>query len=208
MLNGLDPLIIFQFYKVIRNETTETVNGVAVQSTSVVRQTTSVVPIYLSRALTGIAVESASKNIDIQTDQNPLTSGESGPVNQKTLGSVTTVNLVANRGSVGLTILLAMFEQLLDKVVSKEYEVTYVDGAVTVFGGLIHGFSVDQNNNDTLQRIKIEISRGQKPTDSVVVGRDPTASRLASTGATPPASAPTVSAPPQTGGSVIAPRML
>jgi len=200
-LNGLSPIILFQLYKKVPAAAPATQSKIPLISdiTAAVKATYAVIPLYLDEQLTGIMVDTESKNIDIETKPDGLTSGEAGPVNQKPLGSITTVNLIAKRDSVGLTILLALSELILDKVVSKEFEVTYMNGAITVFGGLIHSFSFDQGGNDDLLKLKLEISRGQPKSNSVAVEQDPNATRLASTGATPPTNAPTVS--PSTAGN-------
>lgn len=206
MLNGIEPIIIFQLYKLTPNAET-TLAKVPLTSGSKTKSTFAIIPIYLSESITGIFIESESKNIDVDTEQNSLSSGEGGPVNQKTLGSVTTITMKAKQGSVGLTILLALSELILDKVTSQEYEVTYMHKGVTIFGGLIHGFSYEQGTDDDLYRIKLELSRGRPKTLSVQVAEDPTAVRLGTSGVTPPASAPTVSGSASGGTSAITPGM-
>jgi hypothetical protein len=200
-LNGLSPIILFQLYKKVQTAAPATQSKIPLVSdiAASVKATYAVIPLYLDEQLTGIMVDTESKNIDIETKPDGLTSGEAGPVNQKPLGSITTVNLIAKRDSVGLTILLALSELLLDKAVSQEFEVTYINGAITVFGGLIHSFSFDQGGNDDLLKLKLEIARGRPKSKSVVVEQDPNATRLASTGSVPPAGAPTVT--PSTAGN-------
>jgi hypothetical protein len=190
-LNGIAPILLFQLYKKLP---TAAATQAKIPLTAEVAQKTTfaIIPLYLDEQLTGILVDTESKNIDIETKPDGLTVGEAGPVNQKPLGSITSVNLIAKRGSVGLTILLALSEQILDKVVSQEFEVTYMNGAITVFGGLIHSFSFDQGGNDDLLKLKLEISKGRPATSSVQVGQDASATRLSSSGAIPPANAPTV----------------
>lgn len=197
-LNGLSPIILFQLYKKL-----PAASAAASQSkiplvsdiAAAAKATYAIIPLYLDENLTGIMVDTESKNIDIETKPDGLSSGEAGPVNQKPLGSITTVNLIAKRDSVGLTILLALSELLLDKVVSQEFEITYMNGAITVFGGLIHSFSFDQGGNDDLLKLKLEIARGRPKSTSVAVDQDPNATRLASgPSATPPPNAPTVPA--------------
>lgn len=106
----------------------------------------------------------------------------------------------------GLTILLALSEQLLDKTTSGEYEVTYMHDAITVFGGLVHSFSYEQGTDNDLYKIKLELSRGKPKTKSVVVSEDPNAARLGTTAPTPPINAPTSSGGSSSGGSIIQPR--
>lgn len=204
MLNGIDPILIFQLYKQIPS-TNVTLAKMALTSQVKQKATFAVIPIYLSEDITGIFIDSESKNIDIDTDTQSLTDGSPALVNQKTLGSITTINLIAKQGSIGLTILLALAEQLLDKTTSGEYEVTYMHNAITVFGGLVHSFSYDQGTDNDLYKIKLELSRGKPKTKSVVVAQDPDAVRLGTSGTTPPIDAPTSSGGASQGGSVIQP---
>jgi hypothetical protein len=98
-----------------------------------------------------------------------------------------------------------LIELILDKTSSKEYEVTYVNGAITVFGGLIHGFSYEQGRNDDLIRIKLDLSRGAPKKTVVEVQQNPNALTLSSTGPTPPPNAPTAPTGGSTGFSQISP---
>jgi len=205
MLGALDPILVFQIYKKIPAATRAKIPTADADEASQ-KSTFAVIPIYLSETITGIYIDSESKNIDIDTDTSSLSSGEGALVNQKTLGSITVINLIAKQGSIGLTILLALSELILDKATSQEYEVTYMHGAVTVFGGLLHSFSYEQGSNDDLYKIKLELSRGRPKQTSVAVGRSADSERLGTVGTTPPATAPTVSAPPTGGSSVISPR--
>ena len=190
MLGGIDPILIFQIYKQLPAAET-TIAKIPLAAATKQKATLAIVPIYLSESITGIYIDTESKNIDVNTDVEGLSSGDPGPVNQKPLGSITTVNMIAKQGSIGLTILLAATEQILDRLASQEYEITYMHGGVTVFGGLIHGFSVDQGREDDLYKIKLEISRGRPPTKSVLVQQDPNAVRLGTVGSTAPANAST-----------------
>ncbi len=202
-LNALEPILIFQFYKLVPS-TEVAANGIPVAGAQT-RVIGAVIPIYLSDKLTGLFIDGESKNIDIDTEMQGNVSGEVANVSQKPIGSVTTVQLKAQSNSVGLTLLLALIEQILDKTNSKEYELTYMHGATTIFGGLIHGISVEQGGNDDLMRIKLEVSRGKPKTQSVVVQQDPSALRLASQGSTVPAGASTAAA--GNTGTQIKPRM-
>lgn len=190
-LAGIDPIIIFQLYKLLP-ATAKTLASMPLTSQSKAKSTYAIIPIYLSAALTGIFIDSESKNIDIDTDNVGVTTGEPSPIAQKTLGAITTVNLIASQESIGVTIFLALTELILDKTISQEYEITYCHGGITVFGGLIHGFSYDQGGEDDRYKIKLELSRGRPKPKSVVVDQDPNAVRLSSAGPIPPAGAPTV----------------
>ncbi len=196
MLNGIDPIMIFQIYKkVITEVASVSLTGEPLKQTTEQKVTSAVIPLYLSEELTGLFIDSESKNIDIETNVDSLTNGTAGDVTQRTIGSILTVNLKARSDSLGLTTLIALADLILNKTASKEYEITYIHGATTIFGGLLHGFSVDQGGSDDLLKIKLELSKGRPKPTSVEVGNDPNAVRAGSTGATPQPGASTASAP-------------
>lgn len=208
MLAAVDPILVFQIYKNVVDESTT--SKIPIASRPKLRATLAVIPIYLAEELTGMYIDTESKSINIDTNPNSLASGEGSTVDQKALGSITTINLEALKDSIGLTILLALAEQLIDKVTSKEYEVTYMNGAVTVFGGLLHDFQFDQNANENLVKIKVQLARGTVKTKSTTVSEDPEALRLGTTGATPAANAPKFKPPPagtSGGKSIISPKI-
>lgn len=205
MLGSFDPVIIFQIYTKVPEAT---LANIQLTSGTQPKTTSAIIPIYLSENETGLFVDSESKNIDIDSQVDSLSSGAEALVNQKALGSIVSVKLFGKRNSIGLTILLALAEMILDKVTSAEYEVTYMHESVTVFGGLIHGISIEPGANDDRLNITLELSRGRPKSTSVQVDQDPTAVRVGTVGTTPPAGAPTVSAPPGgvgAGNSVIVP---
>jgi len=117
------------------------------------------IPIYLSEKLTGLIIDSEDKNIAIQTKTETLVNGDEPQTNQKALGSNIRINIVADRDSIGVTLLSALADLILPKVTSKEYSITYLHGAITVFGGLLETFSIAQNSDNTLCNITIEIAR-------------------------------------------------
>lgn len=204
MLDGLDPILIFQIYKKLPPPTT-TVSAIPIRSEAKNRITIAVIPIYLSQTKTGLHVDVQNKSIDIDTNTDSLYTGDPGPVSQKTIGAITTVNLIGKKNSTGLAIFLALSELLLDKVTSQEYEVTYLNKSVMVLGGLVHGFKYDDEANTDIVKITLELSRGQPKTKSVLVGEDPTAVRLGTLGTTPPATAATTSGSSTAGSSLITP---
>ncbi len=206
MLNGIAPILIFQLYKRVPDPAA-TVATMPLSNGQTVKATFAIIPIYLQEELTGIYIDTESKNIDIETKTDSLITGAPGIINQHALASITTINMIAKTSSIGFTILLALAEAIIDKATSKECEVTYMHGAITVFGGLIHGFSYDQGSSDDLFKVKLELSRGQPKTKEVQVGKG-SGVTLESQGATPPANAPTAPAKVGDGGrSVIQPNV-
>ena len=159
MLGGVDPVIIFQFSKLSESVSLSDIPVVSDIPTLVEQPP---VPIYLSENLTGLYIESEDKNVDIQTDTETLSNGESPNINQKGISSIISINLIAKKDSVGMTLLSAMIDQVYEKVTSKEYAITYLHGATTVFRGVLHSFAVNQNSSNDLLSVKIELSKGMK----------------------------------------------
>lgn len=172
MLGGIDPVIIFQVGKLapVLSDRISKIPLVS-QIPTVLEQPP--IPIYLSEKLTGIFVDSEDKNVDIETDTETLTNGEAPDVQQKGVGSTVTINLVAKKDSLGLSLLSALIDVLFEKVTSKEYAITYLHGPITVFRGVLHSYAVNQSASSELMTIKIELSKGTgkptKPNDVPVV---------------------------------------
>ncbi len=171
MLNGIDPIIIFQFSKKVPETVSNPRVGAPFVSDKEIFIPLPPIPIYLSEELTGLFIDTESKSIDSETTVETKTDGSSPDVTQKGINSVTKIELVASKDSIGLTLLAAMSDLLFDKLTSKEYAVTYLHGAVTIFNGLIHSFSINQSANDDKYMISIEISRGavKSPTKVEIV---------------------------------------
>jgi hypothetical protein len=155
MLNGVSPLIIFNFSK----NAGYIVENIPMLPDWAQKIPYPPIPIYLDPDLTGVHIESENKNIDLTTEVETLTSSEDKPeVNQRGLNSTVNINLIASKNSVGLTIILALLDQIFEKATSKEYSITYINGAVTVFGGLLHSFSVNQTSDNDMYNITIVLS--------------------------------------------------
>jgi hypothetical protein len=175
MLNGLDPIILFHFYKDLVPYADNFIGPVPADVPT--KAPLPPIPIYLSESLTGIYIESEDKSIEIDTTTDSLKDGSDPIVNQKAVGTTTRINLIASRDSTGLTLLLAMADLIVPKVTSKDYAITYLHGAVTIFNGLLHSFSVQQNSDNELYRISIEISKGAS-TGTNPVSPTPTIPRI------------------------------
>ncbi len=163
MLNGIDPIIIFEFSK---NISEKGASGVPVAKSILTKLPLPFIPIYLSEAITGIAIESEEKNIDIDTSvETPLNDDEI--INQRAIGNVIKISMVASKDSIGLTFLSAMSDKIVPMITSREYAITYVHGAIVVISGYLHSFSITQNSNDTLFHITLELI---KPAPSIKQG--------------------------------------
>ncbi len=167
MLNGIDPIIIFNFKKKL-SASSESLPGFVgprkptIPIVAALDKITDfidlpVVPIYLSENLTGIFIDTESKSIEIDTTIDTLSSGGTPEVNQRGIQSTVKIEMVAHASSVGLSLFAALSDLIFPKVTSKEYSVTYLHGAVTVFAGLLHSFSITQGSNDNLYHVSLEL---------------------------------------------------
>jgi hypothetical protein len=162
MLNGIDPILIFHFSKSPpSSEGTEKITTAKSGSENIPLPP---IPIYLSRQLTGLVISSEEKNVDIESTTDAQISNGKVVVNQKPIGTVIKVTMLANSGSIGVTILSAVSDLIVEKVVAKEATITYLHNATTIFGGLLHSFSIAQGSDKTLYTITLEICKAANET--------------------------------------------
>jgi hypothetical protein len=203
MLNGIDPIILFQFFKTV--ETYENLVAKIPVATGTKKQLTlPPIPIYLSEKLTGLYIDSEDKNVDIDTTPETLSDGEDPVVKQKGLNSTIRVNIVANKDSIGLMLLSAVADLIFPKASTSEYSITYLHGPVVIFNGLLNTFAVSQNADSTLMNVTLEISKAstktEKKPENPTVNRLQTSATLAEGAGAPPPTAPipgsAIQAPP------------
>lgn len=163
MLNGIAPIILFSFKKKIDTDFNSE-SDIPIISDIINSIPLPPIPIYLDEKLTGIVITSESKAIDIETSVDTKTSGATPDVNQKGISSMVTIKMIASRNSIGVTLLSTLADIIFSRVTSKEYSVTYLHGAVTVFGGLLHTFQVDQSSDNDLYELTLQISSASKNT--------------------------------------------
>lgn len=175
MLNGIDPIIIFHFYKYVDITTPGTDTTIPIVSRERTYATLPAIPIYLSETLTGLYIQSEDRDITIQTTAESPTDGTDNKVDQKASGSMINIDLIAKKDSIGLTLLSAMCDIILPKVTSKEYAVTYLHGATTVFLGLLEGLTVTQNKDNDLVDVKIKLSKANAKSKPASPVAQPTA---------------------------------
>ncbi len=159
MLNGIDPIIIFTLFKNVPPPVALEPGPQPLVETSIFSIPFTPIPIYLSERVTGLYIDTQSKNIDIETKVTTLPSAESPEVTQKGVNSSVTINMLANSGSIGLTIFSAMCDLIFQRLTSKEYRIDFIDSAFSIFGGLLAGYSINQSANDSLYRISFELSK-------------------------------------------------
>lgn len=162
MLGGIDPIIIFHRYKKVADPTATATSTIPVVSKKDVYTPLPPIPIYLSEQFTGMFIDSESKNIDIETETQTFSDGSPSDINQKGIASGVSIQITAKKDSLGMILLAALMDTLMDKVTSKEYAITYLHGATTIFYGLLHTFSVEQTSQNELLSIKIDLSKGSK----------------------------------------------
>ncbi len=177
MLNGIDPIIIFGFKKlppsVAANPSVPTAGSGGLPFDL------PFIPIYLSEKLTGIYIDSEDKNLDVDTTVMATTDGSTPLLLQRPISSTVTINMKASRDSIGVALFSALSDLVFPKLTSKEYNITYLHGAVTVFQGLLHSFTITQNSNDDLYNITMGLVKPPADLKSPV----PVVGRV--TGATP-----------------------
>lgn len=161
MLGGIDPIIIFQFGFLAPSLSADIAKIPIVSDIPTIIQMPPI-PFYLSEQATGILIDSESKTVDINTDTETNAEGTTPDVNQKGLAAVVEVNIVSKKDSLQMIILSSLIDLIFDKLTSKEYAISYLHGATTIFGGALHSFSVDQNASSDLLLMKIGITRGTK----------------------------------------------
>jgi len=161
MLGGLQPVIVIQL-SVLKASLADTIAKIPVISQIPTLIDQPPIPIYLDDALTGLAIDSESKAIAISTDSEAKTDGTTPDISQQAIGNSVTINLKARKDSLQLLLLNALLDVCYEKLASKEYAITYLNGPVTVFRGVLQDFTIDQNSDTELALVKIQLSKGTK----------------------------------------------
>jgi hypothetical protein len=162
MLGGIAPVLIFSFPLSPKSATFNAIAGIPLIGETIAKNVGLPIPLYLDEKLTGLYVESETKAIDIDTVVQPRNDGGAPLVDQRGLNSLITVNMLASKDSILLSVLLALNDIVFSKVVSKEYNVSYLNGSTAIFGGLLHGFSTQNGSDDDLIRIVLQLSKANQ----------------------------------------------
>lgn len=164
MLGGLDPVIIFHRRK--RLEVTELTNAqfMALSTEELEGQYVDLppIPVYLSETLFNIAIVGAGKSVDFETDTMTLSDGENPDVKQRGIQSGVEVTIEGKRDSIALIVLSSLIDVAYEKATSKEYAITFLSGATTVFRGVLHSFSAEEVEGTDKLSVKISLSKGDK----------------------------------------------
>jgi hypothetical protein len=160
MLNGIAPIIIFDFIASAKVDL-----GAAFSKIPVLKNIPSFplpsIPIYLDENLTGLVIDSTSKNVDINTEQDHNSTDPNPVIIQKGINSLITLNLKASQNSLGMTLLSVLCDTIFSSLLDGKYSITYLHSSVTLFGGLLHSFSTVQNSENDLFNISLQLSKGK-----------------------------------------------
>jgi len=161
MLGGLDPVIIFQFSALAPSLSAQLAKiPVIADIPTLIDQPP--IPVYLSETVFNIVIDGESKSVDIDTTTETMSDGTAPEVTQKGIQSSVEINIEGKKDSVALTLLSALVDLAFEKVTSKEYSITYLHGATTVFRAVLHTYSVETVPGTDKLSVKIGLSRGQK----------------------------------------------
>jgi cytochrome c biogenesis protein CcdA len=164
MLNGIDPILIFHFSKLVTDPKLKANKSkIPITASILSKLPLPAIPIYLSESLTGIYIDTEEKNVDIATDIDTLVIADDPVINQRGIGNTVKITMFASRDSIGLTLLSAMTDLIFPIVTSREYAISYLHGAITVFEGLLHTFSITQDPNTDKYNITLELIKPAKP---------------------------------------------
>jgi hypothetical protein len=170
MLGGIAPILIFTFPPALGIDLTKLLGGIPLIGDALADIGVPI-PIYLDENLTGVYIESESKALDIDTDIVPVyrTNGSvSNFINQSGINNLVTINMLANKDSLILSVLLALNDMVFSKLVSGKYKLSYINGTTLIFGGLLHSFSVNSNSDDTLLKITMQIQKNNQNKPSII----------------------------------------
>ncbi len=208
MLGGIDPIIIFQFSKLVPKPDRKNLIKLWSQSTKpnpvydYEKDFTTTplppIPIYLNENLTGLFVDTENKNLDFDTSADTLINGAAPVVTQKPINSTVKITLHGLKDSIGLALISAIADLVLPKATSHEYSITYIHGATIVIAGLLHTFAIEQNSDNDLATVTLELTKvlatkSQKPATTEVTRSTTTTPLDYSNPNLPPTSDPVVS---------------
>lgn len=162
MLGGIAPILLFYFP--LTKENLDLFPGLISPPTFEEGEFPGVpFPIYLDERLTGLFLQSESRNIvldtQVQTTSKPT---EKTFISQKGVSNTVSINLVGRRDSIALASLLAFCDIIFSKISSQSYRVSYLNGPTVIFWGRLEGLNTSVRENTDLLDISFQISRGEK----------------------------------------------
>lgn len=158
MLNGTSPVIIFHMLD-LPASAEQFIKGIPKVGEFLARNVGIPIPIYLDERISGILVQGQTHSIDMDTKVEGENAGKKTITFQKPVNNIVTVNMVADKSSLLLMVLLAFSDQIFQRVVAKSYGITYLNGPITVFGGLLHRIATEDDADNTKIQITLELAK-------------------------------------------------
>lgn len=181
MLNGIDPIIIFKFALLPTSSIFNAVAGIPIVE-DIVKNFGIPIPIYLSERVFGIVLNSEEKSMDVETNVQTRSDGSKADVKQRGLNNIVTLNMTSTKDSIVLSALLALSDICFQKLTSKDYTISYLNGSTIIFDGLLESFHTTVDSNTDKIEITMKISKAPQNT---TVAEATTPSITAVTGAIP-----------------------
>lgn len=168
MLNGISPIIIFNIGALPpSSKTFKAISGIPLIGSTLAQNIGLPIPIYLDEKLTGVYVKSQSTQVDMNEEISTKENEKTPDVNQRAINSIVTVNMLAIRGSIVASMLIALNDLIFTKLTSKTYTVSYLNGSTLVLGALVHGFSATENEENDKLDIVFQFSKANKKVDEI-----------------------------------------
>lgn len=124
-----------------------------------------IIPFYLSEEKTGIYVDRDNYNMQIATDTVGDIRDNQIQILQKGLTQTQEVDLVAARDSVGLNILLPLFQTIYSKLLhGTEYDIAYFHQNCLIYSAKLAQYTVEQRRENEL--LNIHLSLEVKPPEN------------------------------------------
>lgn len=171
MLNGLAPIMLFNFLKTSTGAPSKLAKiPIIAQAIGSAKNILAPIPVYLDEQLTGLCIQTESKNVDIDTDTITLTTSSDDPINnQRGLSSTVTVTMKAKRGTIGIALLSVLIDVVFQKVTANEYTISYLHGDIIILGALLHSFEINENEDNELSEIKMVLINPAKQKATSVI---------------------------------------
>ncbi len=176
MLNGIAPVFLIYFPK---TEATWVKNKDGSFSVKKVTTWKAAIPIYLDEELTGVYVDQNNEQLEISTE-NIVGSGEkkSLTITQKGDKQTVTVELLANKNSIGLNILLPLLKTLYDYTLKdKDYKIAYFNNNILIFDAKLGRYQKTEGRTNDLVAITIDLEikpKSEEPKKEMVLEKGDT----------------------------------
>lgn len=158
MLNGIAPLLVFQFY--------EGTNVSDLEEIPTVKETPKLIgapiPLYLEESITNIMVNEGGAEISISTDAQTDSKGKAKP-KQRVISTTVNISMTGSADSLILNTILAMCNLISTKLVDQNYAVSYFHKSTIVVKGLLDSFRYEVVENTSKMNIFMTLSKANNP---------------------------------------------